>query len=751
MSMDKTYGNRAPKHTQPGRASGVNITPGVYEAVVKNVIDSTRSGRLQVWIPELGAGDQTKSENWYTVSYASPFMGMTYQADDASKLSKYSLVRHTYGFWAVPPDIGNTVLVMFIAGDPNRGYWFACTLNKLGHVMLPSLGGDDQTGFDKDAIEDEALKKALTTDSNWPLAELNEIDGENVESDFMTRKKPPHEYQTKRYIQQGLDRDKVRGAPDSSGQRNIPSAVYGWSTPGRPINDPVDKEGLVAKVESGEVNPKDLEVLGRKGGHSFVMDDGDFYGKSQMMRFRTSAGHQILMDDSNKIFYIINSEGSCWIEMPATGQLNIFSSGGMNFRSKGDINMHSDANIKMHAAANFKVYAGQQIDLNSTNTNILTSDLTKIYGSRVELGASGGMNFSCGGAGSFRAGGDLRMSGSKIYLNSGPGPEVSKPAAIPLFSLDDTGFSAGTGLWEIQTDVLSSIVNIAPTHEPWGRFSGTSQADKVAGTNAGGGGASTGRQSVTEGPAPTSGVVPKDCAPSNAVKDSSGNPVKDGSGNFVTSGEEKLDPGPASTKGKALPAKKVVPKSYLAREDTPNPPGGIGTLNQLQVKATMTALAYSESNFNYSAINPYNYVGKYQFGAAALVDRGYIKLDYFKQYKNAAVKQDGAWTGEGGIRSLKDFFAGAGIQEKVMFEQMQANYKRMLNNGAIKADDNPCTVAGMLCVAHLLGPNTGTEQNPGAKGWRQTGGGQDANGTTGGTYFNLGKYAIDVLAAPIEG
>jgi hypothetical protein len=66
--MDKTYGRKVPKHVQPGNASGINITPGVYEAVVKNVIDSTRSGRLQVWIPELGSGDQTKSENWYTVS-----------------------------------------------------------------------------------------------------------------------------------------------------------------------------------------------------------------------------------------------------------------------------------------------------------------------------------------------------------------------------------------------------------------------------------------------------------------------------------------------------------------------------------------------------------------------------------------------------------------------------------------------------------------------------------------------------------
>jgi hypothetical protein len=53
----------------------------------------------------------------------------------------------------------------------------------------------------------------------------------------------------------------------------------------------------------------------------------------------------------------------------------------------------------------------------------------------------------------------------------------------------------------------------------------------------------------------------------------------------------------------------------------------------------------------------------------------------------------------------------------------------------------------MLCVAHILGPGLGTDSAPGARRWRATGGGTDANGNQGTTFFSLGRYAIDVLAA----
>jgi hypothetical protein len=483
-SSDKIYGSKVPKRVKASEANGQNINPGPYEAVVKNAKDSTRAGRLQVWIPDMGAGDQDDPQNWYTVSYASPFAGTSYQPEgyDATALNNWLFVQHTYGFWAVPPDIGNTVLVIFINGDPQRGYWFACTVNKLGVNMIPAIAGGNRSKMDT-GILGNGLDKALTDESFWPLTETNENDGENVSSDFLEKKKPVHEYQTLRYIQQGLDRDQMRGAQTSSVQRNITSAVFGISTPGRPaIGDTGDNKALQDKVNNSDIEDSDIPLgLGRKGGHSFVMDDGDFFGKSKLLRLRTTDGHQILMDDTNGMTYIINSEGTCWIELAKSGQLHIFSSGGLNMRSQGDINIHSDQKINMHAEDEINMYAGNKFDINTKVFNQTSADLTKIYASTVQIGGSSDVNISASSTGSFKAGGTLIFSGGPIHLNTSPAPVVSKPAPITKYLHSDTTYNPGTLLWEIQPGKLNTIVAVAPTHEPWERVLGANESDSVSG------------------------------------------------------------------------------------------------------------------------------------------------------------------------------------------------------------------------------------------------------------------------------
>lgn len=238
-----------------------------------------------------------------------------------------------------------------------------------------------------------------------------------------------------------------------------------------------------------------------------------------------------------------------------------------------------------------------------------------------------------------------------------------------------------------------------------------------------------------------------DCVPMNVVRDANGNPIKDANGNFRTSGVEQLDPGPAAARASGVPPRLQVPKSFLASGLIPDPPSGIGRLNRLHVKAIMTMIAKEASGFSYTAISPANQVGKYQFDATMLTRIGYIKPEYLGTYQSAAIKQDSAWTGKDGIVNLSAWFVSHGAQETSMFEMLKDNYNTMAGNDAIKTTDNLCTIAGMLCVAHILGPGVGTEKLPGAKTWRQTGGGADATGNTGALYFSLGRYAIDVLAA----
>lgn len=237
------------------------------------------------------------------------------------------------------------------------------------------------------------------------------------------------------------------------------------------------------------------------------------------------------------------------------------------------------------------------------------------------------------------------------------------------------------------------------------------------------------------------------CVPGNVVRDAAGNPVILPSGAYLTAGEEILDPGPQVAKNQILLSNLQVSKSYLVSINNPDPPGGLGRLSQLQVKAVKTMIANAASGYSYSLIGPSNYVGKYQLSASTLTELGYIKPEYLAQYKSEAVKKSGAWTGKDLVTSIETWFKSTGVQENSMFTLLERNYKLMENNGAIKSDDNLCTIAGMLCVAHILGPDAGTELAPGAKRWRETGGGRDVNGNYGSVYFLLGRYAVDVLAS----
>jgi hypothetical protein len=238
----------------------------------------------------------------------------------------------------------------------------------------------------------------------------------------------------------------------------------------------------------------------------------------------------------------------------------------------------------------------------------------------------------------------------------------------------------------------------------------------------------------------------EECIPNNVVRDSSGNPIKLPSGLFLTSGEEILDPGPQISKNQVLSLNLQVPKHVLASVLNPDPPAGIGRLSRLHVKAIKTMIANATSGFSYRFIGPANYVGKYQLSAVILTDLGYIKSEYVDLFGSDSVKKASAWTNKDGVGNLESYFRSEGVQENSMFDLLEKNYQAMEKNGAIKADDNLCTIAGMLCVAHILGPELGTELDPGAKRWRNTGSGKDVNGNYGTVFFLLGRYAIDVLA-----
>ena len=760
MPTNQRLFKKTPQHTRTEK-SGTTISPGPYEAVVKEIDDPTRSGRLKVWIPELGGGDQEEPKNWRSVSYASPFAGKTYlPPDKAGTANSFRNAEHTYGFWAVPPDRGNIVLVTFINGDPDRGYWFACVVDKLGHHMIPAIGGKPRGEFDEANIDDPDIKAAITDQSILPVSEFNEAGGMNVDSNFVNKPVPIHEYQAKTYIRQGLDTDAVRGARDMGSQRETPSSIYGWSTPGRPLrNDPQEKTAeLQAAILDGTINAAEwLDALGRKGGHTFVMDDGAFFGGGRAMRFRSSEGHQILMDDDNRVMHIINSEGSVWIELADSGHLSIFAARGVNIRAGDNINLHSDKSININAAEEINMRAGTTFNINSKDTQMVSDASTTLYGASIAVGAGGGISLHATGAGSFKSDGELNLKGSKVLLNTGEGPSVDKPNLIVSYSQADV--AKENGRWVNKADILNTICNFAPTHEPWERSTGVdtrrvatqTAPSSGSGSTAGGGSANPGN---TQGGPSSNGGTNSPGSTGTSGSNSKGkltDPPAPGGAIGISADCANVgsaDPGPASA---GTPPKNRVPaKSAMADAASYDPPTGMGPLTRLQWKAYLLTVGKSESGNNYKCVNSLNFCGKYQFGAAALASSGigHIRAEYIRKYGQSdrngelgTVKHPEAWTGKGGINNLDDWLNSPAAQEAAMQVYTLSNYNALRNNQGIKEGDDLCTVMGMLMASHLLGAG-------GAKKWRFGSGGADAYGTTGGTYFALGKYAADVLASP---
>lgn len=713
MTTDKRIGKKVAPFVLKDNteAPGIHYDSGPYIGKIKNNFDPTASGALQVWIPDLTGGDENDAKYWRTVNYASPFFGASSQEVEVKK-NTYTKVRHTYGMWFTPPDIDNFVICTFIAGDPLRGFWFACVPAQLGHHMVPAIGASKN--YSEDGVQDSTVSGADKGDL-VPTVEFNENDKEDW-SNFSEFKKPIHEDHYKSIVKQGLQKDIKRGIISSTSQRESPSSVFGISTPGYPITQD-DK----------------MNVFGRKGGHTFVMDDGDYEEKNKLMRFRSSGGHQIMMNDTDEVFHIINSRGTVWIELEKNGNLNIFCEKDLNIRAKGNFNLHSDSDMTFNAEGEFKVKAKKDIKIETdTDLTLLSKQKTTVYASDINAGADGQINLNPKGEGSWTCDGELTLKASKIKLNSGSGPTVDKPDPITENDHADTEESGVN--WQSQDGKKKSILpeKSLITHEPFKRESDDEANPNAASASSAGGAGGATSSGTTSGGKKGFGKTP------GAVNNGIGGPGvnADGTPNFGGPAASQ-DAGPLGATGKGI--QRAVDPSYMNRSDNPSPTKDVGNLSSEQVKALKTQIAWSESGYNYGSENQFNYLGKYQMGSAALTDQGYIKPDAYAKYGQAAVNYPSSWTGKDGVNSKESFLSNGSVQERTMDNLLQRNYNTMARTGGIRADDDPSTVGGMLSTAHLLGPG-------GATNWRQTGVGQDANRTTGGTYFNQGRYAMNVLA-----
>lgn len=156
----------------------------------------------------------------------------------------------------------------------------------------------------------------------------------------------------------------------------------------------------------------------------------------------------------------------------------------------------------------------------------------------------------------------------------------------------------------------------------------------------------------------------------------------------------------------------------------------------------LAALAQRESGGDYGITNQYNFLGKYQFGEAALIDAGYYNQDGTSSSCPASqggCDWRGTWTGKDGIHSREQFLASPQAQENAIRAYQARTWGYIQNLGLDRyvgqtVGGIPITCDNLLTGYHLKGGG-GLSTFLNSNGANDP---ADANGTRISSYLNLG-------------
>ena len=446
---------------------GAQTIPSAVIGIVKNNIDPSRSGRIEVFLLRGNSSNEDSPASWVPVNYMSPFFGYTQNTSSKDDNGTYLGNPNSYGMWMTPPDIGTEVLCVFLNGDINFGYYIGALPKPGMTYMTPALGASNYV------IPNSGEAKGFGGAKRLPVSEANNANKKIKDSSTLADSpRPVHSYQATILFNQGLLKDPDRGAISSSSMRESPSHVFGISTPGRPIYQGGYDDKSIGDAIKADAKNENFKIIGRRGGHSFVMDDGDLYGKDQLIRLRTAGGHTIIMNDYAQTLMIMHANGQSYIELGREGTIDMYSTNSVNIRTEGDLNLHADRNVNINAGGDLKI-SGKNTKVEGLKTvTQYAGDTFQSY-SKGDYTVKTESNYAVSGAGDIghKAKGTVFINGGKkkpnVKINSGEistNPEEVKQVDVNVLSdtlLDDSkGYNPAPAK-------LTSIVNRAPTHMPW--------------------------------------------------------------------------------------------------------------------------------------------------------------------------------------------------------------------------------------------------------------------------------------------
>ena len=299
---------------------------------IKDTRNLSKNGAIKVWLVT-STTDENNSDNWIVVYKAPLWYGHTPIPQSSNDFSD-SVV--SYGENFTVPDVDNYVFIFFpnLPDGITQGYYFAFMPQTNINHMIPGLHYEEVDG------------------EIHMVTEYNNHQGMDKKEIY----KPLDEAIKK----QGLDTDMLRGLSSSSMKRETPSRAYGFLTPrGTQI---VFDDGFSEKEAGDNWNTKKNKI-NRLSDNPALNDEKR---QSELIRFRTRSGTQLLLSETEGHIYLINRDGTAWMELNNAGYIDMWAEKGINLRTNGDLNLRADNNINIESGKDINIRAaGGSLNVNS--------------------------------------------------------------------------------------------------------------------------------------------------------------------------------------------------------------------------------------------------------------------------------------------------------------------------------------------------------------------------------------------------
>jgi len=433
---------------------GGNNSTSFYEITIGEVVDTDdpqQMGRIRIKCPYFGDMEDDPISKIPLATYVSPLAGSTF-SPTRGRGNDQTAGQIGYGMFNIPK-VGSSVLVACIDADPRFRVWLGCVHDQFFPHTLPhgrySYKTENQPEGPFSSSEDkiQPLYDSQTNafSGNSDVEPRKSFEFRTRAADVSAAGLKASDIDTEDSTVSKLADDiDVKYSDNPAGGEYTNTQGYQKSRLAGDIVDVNTKESVYDPQTYSWTTP---------GFHSLSMQDN---AENCRVRFRTTHGHQIIMDDTNERIYISTAGGKTWIEMDEVGNIDIYGERNISVHAEKDINFVAGGKFSVEAEDGIHLSTGGEARISAfTGVHLQSDDTVKIKGATmfiesdddVDIKAAGNFIADGGGTSSLLAGGNVLLTGAQVHFNGPPAP----PAAGTSGILDPLPASR------------------KPEHEPWAR------------------------------------------------------------------------------------------------------------------------------------------------------------------------------------------------------------------------------------------------------------------------------------------